>query len=217
MSSELTWSISASGRPTLLALADGEKTITRVSDRRGSGAAEDLEELCREFGCAPRDVRRVRVDVGPGSFTGLRVAIVTARTIAEFAHATIESFTSFERLAVAALREGRIGAGDTVHFAFDARRDHVHEGLVRLGADGTASLVRSPRAIATSEFGFESDTYVAIDESLREGLSTRLEGLQEIPFPQADAEVLVDARLHSVERESNEVAPLYLMGTYADD
>ena len=64
---------------------DGVAVVSaRVDDRRAH--AEHLQELidraCSDQHIAITDIDRVVVGLGPGPFTGLRVGIVTARTIA---------------------------------------------------------------------------------------------------------------------------------------
>jgi tRNA threonylcarbamoyl adenosine modification protein YeaZ len=46
-----------------------------------------IDRLCTREGVAPRDVDLVVVSAGPGGYTGLRIAIVTAQAIAEVAGA----------------------------------------------------------------------------------------------------------------------------------
>ena len=56
------------------------------SERIGRGHAERLapmvEEVLAEAGCSPADIDRVAVCTGPGSFTGLRVALSFAKGFA---------------------------------------------------------------------------------------------------------------------------------------
>ncbi len=64
---------------------DGVAVVSaRVDDRRAH--AEHLQRLinraCSEQDIAISDIGRVVVGLGPGPFTGLRVGIVTARTVA---------------------------------------------------------------------------------------------------------------------------------------
>jgi tRNA threonylcarbamoyladenosine biosynthesis protein TsaB len=42
-----------------------------------------IDELCREHGVPPREIGEVYVSVGPGSFTGLRIGVTTAKMLAE--------------------------------------------------------------------------------------------------------------------------------------
>src|SRR5689334_12051893 len=50
--------------------------------RHAAGLVPMIDRLCRERGWAPGDVDEVYVSAGPGSFTGLRVGITVAKTLA---------------------------------------------------------------------------------------------------------------------------------------
>src|SRR5206468_539320 len=41
-----------------------------------------LDRLCRGHGWSPRDVEQLYVSTGPGSFTGLRIGVTLAKTMA---------------------------------------------------------------------------------------------------------------------------------------
>ncbi len=74
------------------------------------GQAERLAPMVREVfdgaGCAPRDVERIVVTVGPGSFTGVRVGLAFARGLAVALAKPCIGIATLEALA---LEEGAAG------------------------------------------------------------------------------------------------------------
>jgi tRNA threonylcarbamoyladenosine biosynthesis protein TsaB len=63
------------------ALVDGDEVLAeRVS--RAQTLLEDVDALLRQSGAHPSDLERLAVGVGPGSFTGLRIGLATARGLA---------------------------------------------------------------------------------------------------------------------------------------
>jgi tRNA threonylcarbamoyladenosine biosynthesis protein TsaB len=63
------------------ALVDGDEVLgERVS--RAQTLLEDVDALLRQGGAHPRDLEALAVGVGPGSFTGLRIGLATARGLA---------------------------------------------------------------------------------------------------------------------------------------
>jgi len=59
---------------------DGEVLGERIS--RASTLLEDVDALLRQGGAHPRDLGALVVGIGPGSFTGVRVGLATARGLA---------------------------------------------------------------------------------------------------------------------------------------
>ena len=76
----------STGRSGLVALADGAELrgLRRLDDsrRHGRDLAPAVRALLGEAGWKPRDVDAVVVSRGPGSYTGLRVGLMSAKTLA---------------------------------------------------------------------------------------------------------------------------------------
>jgi tRNA threonylcarbamoyladenosine biosynthesis protein TsaB len=63
------------------ALVDGDEVLgERVS--RAQTLLEDVDALLRQAGAHPSDLDRLAVGLGPGSFTGVRIGLATARGLA---------------------------------------------------------------------------------------------------------------------------------------
>ena len=78
--------IECSQRGGGVALDDGTGCIRvdrfEPNSRHGDVLLPAIDRLCREAGVGRRDLTGCGVSIGPGGFTGLRVSIATARTIA---------------------------------------------------------------------------------------------------------------------------------------
>lgn len=103
-----------------------------------------IDELCRRAGLSAADIEAVAVDVGPGLFTGLRVGLATARTIAIARGLPAVGVTSLEALAHPHRRRPGLVAA-----VVDARRGEVYWALYR--SDGTDMGELRPPTLATPE------------------------------------------------------------------
>ena len=124
---------------------DGQVLGERAS--RAVRILEDFEELLGAAGLRADDVDRIVVGRGPGSFTGLRMGLVTARTLSFSLGApaagvsTLEALTAGSPGAVPLIdgRRGEVftpaGTEPTVipadELAVEPRRTYVGDGAVR--------------------------------------------------------------------------------------
>jgi len=144
-----------------LRLADGRTTQARDDPPAGEhpGHATRLLEMARELldaaGIGWSGVDRIAVGVGPGTFTGLRVGIATARGLAQSLALELVGVSSLEALAAAALVDAHTDAQDTreaVLAVIDARRGEVFAAAYELGRDGRTVLeLAAPRALAPED------------------------------------------------------------------
>jgi tRNA threonylcarbamoyladenosine biosynthesis protein TsaB len=134
-----------------LRLADGSTLQARDDPEPGErpGHTAQLLPLANELLARARlswsSIQRIAVGVGPGTFTGLRVGVATARALAQALEVDAVGVSTLRTLAVAALRE----CPDlNVLAVIDARRG---EGFA--AAYGAQGEISAPRALAPEDLG----------------------------------------------------------------
>lgn len=122
-----TLAIDTSGAAGGVAALDGGRVAELTLDAPGDHArlvAAALVEVAGRLGWAPRDAELVAVVRGPGSFTGLRVGVATAKAIAWTGGARLLGVSAAEVIARRAAR-GMVPCPTDLAIAFDAGRDEV--------------------------------------------------------------------------------------------
>lgn len=76
-----------------------ERPLSRTGRRHARTLVLELRELLESVGTAPGELDVVAVSIGPGSFTGLRVGVVCAKTMAYATRATLIAVDTFEAIA----------------------------------------------------------------------------------------------------------------------
>lgn len=96
------------------------------------------------------EVERIAVGVGPGTFTGLRIGIATARALARARNIPLVGVSTLQSLALAGPLSGTAPAGlDIVLAVLDARRGEVFAAGWRISeADDFDRALLLPRALA---------------------------------------------------------------------
>lgn len=109
----------------------------RVAERRLDAPADHarllssaVAEAAGQLGWEPREADLIAVVRGPGSFTGLRVGVATAKALAWATQARLVGISGFEVIAAASARlTGRHDAA--IAIGFDAGRGDVYAAMAR--------------------------------------------------------------------------------------
>jgi tRNA threonylcarbamoyl adenosine modification protein YeaZ len=135
-----------------VALHDGERVVAEArSEERmlhGELLAPLIARLLEQAGLVRQDLTAIAVGTGPGPFTGLRVGLVTARTLALVLEVPAYGVCSLDAMALEAAH-GLGGTSDLV-VATDARRKEVY--LAAYDEQGTrlsGPVVDKPANVAT--------------------------------------------------------------------
>jgi len=185
--------------------------------RRVLTMAQNLLSAC---GLSLRELDALAVDIGPGSFTGVRIGIGVAQGLAYGAGLQVIAVNSLEALAEGVLRPGdgendRADAAATVLPAIDARMGQVYCALYGSAAPGAIiePALRAPGEVAhgghanITGLGSGWDRHApALLEALDGSVSSWLAGRH----PQAAGV----ARIAAARGLQSAVSPLHLRATY---
>ena len=85
MQKNLILAVETSGRIGSVAVATGEKTLAQTFFpgvmRHSAEIFPTIRTLLERFGRTPREINQVYISLGPGSFTGLRIAVALAKSM----------------------------------------------------------------------------------------------------------------------------------------
>lgn len=125
---------------------------------------EHIDQALKAQELSLSDVGLVSVGVGPGSFTGLRVGLATAKGLSRVAEAPIVGVSTLAALALGAAST----SSGPVWAALDARRREVYAGLYRVDAgSGELEVLAQERAYSP----------VALTEALQASVEAHGAGL----------------------------------------
>ncbi|SDK13875.1 tRNA (adenosine(37)-N6)-threonylcarbamoyltransferase complex dimerization subunit type 1 TsaB [Alkalibacterium thalassium] len=145
-----TLGIDTSNQVMSVALTDGtelvlEKTVN-IKRNHSVQLMPAIEELVSEAGWKPKDIERVVVARGPGSYTGVRIGVTVAKTLAYSLNAELVGLSSLHILA---------GNGERVPDSFivpvfDARRGNIYTGLYKYENTGFSAVENDTHISAES-------------------------------------------------------------------
>ncbi|PBC22924.1 MULTISPECIES: tRNA (adenosine(37)-N6)-threonylcarbamoyltransferase complex dimerization subunit type 1 TsaB [unclassified Mesorhizobium] len=179
----------------------------------GKGHAEHLMAVIAEaLKAAATDypgLGAIAVSVGPGSFTGLRVGVSTARGLALALKIPAIGVTTLEALAAEA---ALAFPGRAVLAALDAGREEIHAALY----DRALVLTYGPAVTTLPEVSaLARETSAALAGTAAVQIAESVGRRSDIGPQTATADILTYARLAAAKGEGERPKPLYLRGADA--
>lgn len=202
--------IDTSGSKTSVGVVNGNKRVFTSDDgfvRASRALMPMIDSALKEAETSVKDVDFISVVIGPGSFTGIRIGITTARALAYALNKPIVSVNSCE---LAAYNSRKASGAKKILTALDAGNGFVFAALY----DGETELA-APKCLTLDEFqalhGEIGDCIVAADKKTAQTLSVtptdgdgiidlsekKFERGETMPYNEADA---LYVRLSQAER-----------------
>ncbi|ABV61218.1 tRNA (adenosine(37)-N6)-threonylcarbamoyltransferase complex dimerization subunit type 1 TsaB [Bacillus pumilus] len=122
------------------------ESITYLKKNHSVRAMPTVEALMKECGVAPSELSKIVVAKGPGSYTGVRIGVTIAKTLAWTLSIPISAVSSLETLAA----NGQYFDG-WISPLFDARRGQVYTGLYMF-EDGKIQEIKQDQNILLTDW-----------------------------------------------------------------
>jgi tRNA threonylcarbamoyladenosine biosynthesis protein TsaB len=217
--------LETSGASGSVAALEAEQLLQEAaldpSLRSARSLAPALHELLRQVGWQPRDVQLAAVTIGPGSFTGVRVGVTTAKTFAYAVGAAVLGVNTLEVLVEQAPPDARV-----VRAVLDAQRHELFAAdLHRDSGSGSSLSPLQAVEIVPIEAWLASlapgDCVIGpVLSRLRDRLPQHIRVAPEMSWTPAAATVGRIAYRHHLAGDRDEVwrlAPLYLRRSAAEE
>ncbi|KRU15354.1 MULTISPECIES: tRNA (adenosine(37)-N6)-threonylcarbamoyltransferase complex dimerization subunit type 1 TsaB [Bacillus] len=125
------------------------ESITYLKKNHSVRAMPTVEALMKECGVAPSELSKIVVAKGPGSYTGVRIGVTIAKTLAWTLSIPISAVSSLETLAA----NGQYFDG-WISPLFDARRGQVYTGLYTF-EEGKIQEIKQDQNILLTDWLYE--------------------------------------------------------------
>ena len=208
--------IESSGLRGGVALVEGDAVrAMRLFDKgmvHGREIAPAIRALCDETGWRLEELDLLACDIGPGSYTGLRVGLAAAKGLAFALGRPLVGVASLDAMADAAA-----GLAPVLCPAIDAKWEQIYGAVYVDGRRTTEYLAEKPAAFAArvpKDATVLGDALDAYGELFRDVA----QGPRELWHPRPDTVARLGLRLHAqgVRHDAASLAPLYLRPTEAE-
>ncbi len=127
------------------AIFDGQKKVAELESgsfaRHSSVLVPVLDKLLRSSRIDLSQIEVIAVGLGPGSFTGLRVGVTTAKILAYTRQIKLIGVSSLESIAL----QGKGFEGD-IAVILDAKKEMLYAGLYEI-SEGRFKIIQDPKLV----------------------------------------------------------------------
>jgi tRNA threonylcarbamoyladenosine biosynthesis protein TsaB len=195
--------------------------------RSAQTLAPAIERCLKSAGRESRDVQLIATTVGPGSFTGLRVGVTLAKTLAYALKCDLLGLNTLDVLAAQVAAAEIRGETRIIHAVLDAQRKELFAGRYQASANADEPLRRLDDGLTILTADLWLKSLQAGDIVTGSGLTRWKEQLpsgvilapEEIHEPDATMIGRLGLQEHARGRRDDlwTFAPLYIRPSYADE
>ena len=151
----LILAVETSGREGGIALTDegttvASRSMSKGGPRHAQALVQDVADALRDANRQPAEIDVIAVSIGPGSFTGLRVGVVFAKT---WCYAAGSRLVTVDTLAAAAAQVPQ--DVERVFAIADAQRGDLYVGDYHRGNQGELSRIGEISVVNAEQFAAE--------------------------------------------------------------
>ena len=211
------WARDTSNRPLSVAILEDKRllaeTTTNVLRNHSTTLMPIVEDLLKKAATTIQEIDRFVVAKGPGSYTGLRIGVTTAKTFAFTLNKELVGVSSLKVLAANYKNTNRV-----IVPLFDARRQNVFAGvyrwengeLVNVMPDRHISLEKLQEKLKDNEVVFIGEDAIKLEKEISEFFAGEKDN-----YPSAMV-LGVLGQKESVVENINDFIPDYLRLTQAE-
>ena len=183
-----------------------DEVISKIEEKNAGDLSSKIffmiDEVFKEGNCGPKDLKKIFVVNGPGSFTGIRIGLSIAKTMAWALGIDLIPISSLELFATTNVQ------ADNFISMIDARRNYVYAGIYNSKLD----IVLEQQHILLADLldkvsKVEKNVFISYDE---------FEDL-EVQIPEIDYLKIVKKHENDVIDSCHNVNPVYLKLTEAEE
>lgn len=215
-------SISTATSNLSVALNNDEEVVSEINEENGRNHSvnldPDIQKLLDQEGITLNDVDRFAVAEGPGSYTGLRVGMTTAKMLASILNKELVGVSTLEALTLNFSKKDAV-----IVAALDARNMNFFAGvyknkrcIIKDGHYFLDDLLKQIAQLNSSEIIFVGSDFAKYQETIKQNLSK-----SQVTFAQGDQNILHAGAIgrlafNAKPVDPDKLVPKYLRRTQAE-
>lgn len=218
-------SIDTSSNVCGVSILEDENLICKLDTNTGRTHSENLmpmiDEALKKAELKPTDINLIVCDIGPGSFTGIRIGVATAKAFSDSLNIPSVGISSLETLAFGIMSFGKYVCSmidcknDNCYFALYEKKNDALETLIEPQAESVATALAILNSYSCDTLDNAQIAFVGDGSDIyKTEISQAFENAEFLPseFNILNSEALALAGLSKFNSgiELDEVLPLYL-------